>query len=361
MGPSNYFEDPGKLWSLDTSAAAPTPVELSKLNSGERNIDRNKSYQATMLPTATGGYRWAVFTSTRPYGNTINGPALQKDFSNVNSYTQMLNYQDIQSMLWVSAIDDTVSAGSDRSHPAFFLPNQAFSEGSGHYLNERAFWVTEDCRTIGSDPESTCDVDEDCCGGAASPRTAVCRIDSPLTSPPTRHCAAVPAPNDCFEDVGAACSQGSDCCLPNACVANVCVEPPPLLIYPPLNYQRMYTAECGTGTLPVWRFFDWQGVTPPTDSAIEFYAESLDDPDDFQTLPVGPAAVTLSGVVKIATATGDTVSGWVGEDVGAKLEAAGVPQRKYLMITVRLIPNSTGSAAPTLTDWRQSYSCPPQE
>jgi hypothetical protein len=79
------------------------------------------------------------------------------------------------------------------------------------------------------------------------------------------------------------------------------------------------------------------------------------------TLPTAPTVVSISGVVKVATATGATVTGWVGRDVGAALTAAGVTQYKYLQITMRLIPNTNNTATPTLTDWRQSYSCPPQE
>lgn len=360
MGPTNYFEDPGKLWSIDTSAASPAPVALAKLNNGERNIDRNKSYQATMLPTAAGGYRWAVFTSTRPYGNTLNLPATQQDYSDTNNYTPELNTSAIQSMLWVSAIDDTVSAAADRSHPAFFLPNQAFSASSEHYLNERAYWVTEACRASGSGPGSTCDVDEDCCGGSASPKTSVCRIDAPITQPPTRHCASVPAPNTCFAE-GSACSTNSDCCFNNPCVANVCTKPPTLAVYTPTNFKRLYTSECGKGTKVVWRFFDWQAETPPTDSSIEFYAESSDNSAAFQNIPVAPAAVSLTGVVKLATVKGATITGWVGQDVGALLKAAGLPQRKYLQITARLSPNTQVTATPVLSAWRQAYSCPPQE
>jgi hypothetical protein len=48
MGPTNYFEDPGRLWSVDSQASPPVPVALSNLNSGERAVDANKSYQATM-------------------------------------------------------------------------------------------------------------------------------------------------------------------------------------------------------------------------------------------------------------------------------------------------------------------------
>lgn len=361
MGPTNYFEDPGKLWSLNTTSNTPTPVALDKLNNGERAMDRNKAYQATMLPVAAGGYRWAVFTSTRPYGNTLNLPAISQDYSNTanNGYSPMLNTSAIQSMLWVSAVDDSVSAATDRSHPAFFLPNQAYSESGTHYLNERAYWVTEACRSAGSGSGSSCDVDEDCCGGTASPKTGVCRIDTPISSPPTRHCASVPPPNACIAAAGA-CSADSDCCFNYPCVANICTKPPPLPTYKPTNFTRIYTAECGKGTLPVWRFFDWQAVTPPVDSAIEIYAESSNT-QTFQTLPAAPAVVALTGVVKVATVTGATVTGWVGKDVGALFKAAGVVQKKYLQITIRLIPNLKTTSTPTLTDWRQSYSCPPQE
>ena len=362
MGPTNYFEDPGKLWSIDSTANAPTPVALDKLNNGERAMDRNKSYQATMLPTSAGGYRWAVFTSTRPYGNTINLPAISQDYSNTanNGYTPMLNTSVIQSMLWVSAVDDSVSAATDRSHPAFFLPNQAYSESGSHYLNERAYWVTEACRSAGSSAASSCDVDEDCCGGSASPKTGVCRIDTPISQPPTRHCASVPPPNACIAAAGA-CSADTDCCFNYPCVANICTKPPPLPTYKPSNFTRIYTAECGRGTLPVWRFFDWQAVTPPVGSAIEFYAESSDVQASLHTLPTAPTVVAIAGVVKVATVTGATVAGWVGQDVGALLRAANLPQKKYLQVTARLIANAKTTDTPVLTDWRQSYSCPPQE
>ncbi len=360
MGPTNYFEDPGKLISVDTTAAAPVPVPLDRLNNGERAIDRNKSYQATMLPSAAGGYRWTVFTSTRPYGNTLNLPATQQDYSNTNSYTPELNTSEIQSMLWVSAIDDQVSSTTDRSHPAFFLPNQAYSETGGNYLNERAYWVTEACRPAGSGSGSTCDVDEDCCGGTASPKTGVCRIDTPVSSPPTRHCASVPPPNACIAAAGA-CTQSSDCCFNYPCVSNVCTKPPPLPSYKPTNFTRQYTAECGRGAKPVWRFFDWKAETPPTGSYIEIYAESSDDPSLFKVVPEAPTAVNLTGVVKVATITGATVTGWVGQNIGALLTAAKLPQRKYLNITIRLAPNTKLTASPKLTDWRQAYSCPPSE
>jgi hypothetical protein len=144
-------------------------------------------------------------------------------------------------------------------------------------------------------------------------------------------------------------------------VANVCTKPPPLPAYFPANFKRIYTSECGTGTKPIWRFFDWQAVTPPTGSALEIYAESSDDQATLHDLPVAPTVVAVAGVVKVATVTGATVMGWVGQDVGALFTAAGVAQHKYLLITIRLIPSAGNDATPVLTDWRQAYSCPPQE
>jgi hypothetical protein len=360
MGPSNYFEDPGRLWSLDSQAATPTPVQLTKLNSGERTIDANKAYQATVSPQAAGGYRWVVFTSTRPYGNTFNLPAVQQNYSNTASYTSMLNTSQIQSQLWVSAIDDTTSAATDRSHPAFWLPSQSYSVGSADYVNERGFWVLDGCKSSGTTSASTCDVDEDCCGGLSSPKTALCRIDTPVTSPPTRHCGAAPPVGMCVAP-GGACAASSDCCIGSVCLTGACSAPPPILVMAPANYERVYQATCDSGAKPVWRFFDWQTVTPSNNSKIEFYAQTSATGADFATLPNYPTAVSTAGVVSVGTATGAPITSWVGADVGAKLLAAGLKSQQYLKVTMRLVPNTQLTASPTLTNWRQNYSCVPAE
>ena len=357
MGPTNYFEDPGKLWSVDATAATPTPVALTNLNNGERPQDNNKAYQPTVSPQAAGGYRWVVFTSTRPYGNTFNLAATQGDYSNTASYSQELNYSQIQSQLWVSAIDDTASGATDRSHPAFWLPNQNFSTGgAANYLNERGFWVLDGCKSN----NNSCDVDEDCCGGLLSPKTSVCRIDTPVTDPPTRHCGAAPPVGMCVAQ-GGACVTTADCCIGSVCLTGSCSPPPPILILGPANYERNYQALCDSGSKPVWRFFDWQTVTPNTGSKIEFYAQTSATGSDFATLPVYPAMVNTPGVVKIGTATGAPITSWTGSDVGALLLAAGYKSQGYLKVTIRLVPNNELTASPTLTNWRQNYSCVPAE
>ncbi|MES1173750.1 MAG: PA14 domain-containing protein [Myxococcales bacterium] len=367
MGPTNYYEDPGRLWSIDTQAAAPTPVALTKLNSGEQAKDANKSYQPTMLPVASGGYRWVVFTSTRPYGNTLNLPNVQQDFSNTASYatsayTGMTNTSDIQSQLWVGAIDDATSGTVDRSHPGFWLPSQNFSTtASSGYINERGYWVLDACHPAGTSPTSTCEVDEDCCGGSDTPKTGACRLDTPLMNPPTRHCRALPPAGQCVA-TGGQCGTPTDCCSGLACIGAVCSTPPSVLVFGPSNYERIYKADCADGTKPVWRFFDWKAITPDTHSKLEFYAETQADPTLFATLPSYPLAVTASDVVLLGTATGPTVADWVGASVSERLDVDKMLKSQlYVKITIRFVPNDELTKSPVLQNWRQSYSCEPAE
>lgn len=364
MSPSSYFELPGRLFSVDSQASNPTPVELEVLNEGERWQDANKVYQPTMLPTPAAGYRWVVFTSTRPYGNVLNEASYQGNYSNPASFTRMVDNLSLQSMLWVAAVDDEPSAGADRSHPAFFLPNQAYTEtdssyrGSGH-LNERGFWALDGCRPTGSTDASLCEVNEDCCGGTGADPSAVCRLDTPVSSPPVRHCKEVPVGSTCFA-TGEGCGSSDDCCFGNVCVGAVCEAPPALVAAKAANFTRIFEAICEPSEDVVWRFFDWKAETPD-DSYVEFFAESLDDETAFEQLSLAPHAVTSSSVVGVGIAVGATVPGWVGNDVGLQLDSAGLDHKKYLQVTMRLAPSSNSLASPLLTSWRQSYDCMPDQ
>ena len=361
MGPTNYYEDPGRLWTIDTQAAKPAPVELVKLNHGEQTTDQNKSYQPTMLPVAAGGYRWVVFTSTRPYGNTLNLAGVQKDFSNTGSYTPMQNYEDIQSQLWVAAIDDSPSAGVDRSHPAFWLPSQNFSSNAkSGYINERGYWALDACHPAGTTDASTCEVDDDCCGGSATPKTAACRVDAPISNPPKRHCQALP-PNGGCSNSAQSCGSTSDCCSGLVCIGAVCALPPAVVSYGYENWERIYESDCQEGTKPVWRFFDWQTVTPDTGSRLEIFAETEADPSLFSVVPTAPNLVSITGVVPLATISGPPITNWTGNSVDLALDQVMLKSQQYLKITVRFIPNDEGTASPVLKDWRQSYSCVPAE
>jgi hypothetical protein len=240
------------------------------------------------------------------------------------------------------------------------LPNQNFSTTGASYVNERGFWVLDSCKSNGTASANSCEVDEDCCGGLASPKTAVCKIDTPVTDPPTRHCSSAPPIGMCVAQ-GGVCAVTNDCCLGSVCLTGTCSPPPAILLPAPANYERTYQAVCDAGTKAVWRFFDWQTITPSANSKIEFYAQTSATGTDFATVPVYPAMVAIPGVVKLGTASGASNTSWVGSDVGALLIAAGLKSQQYLKVTIRMVPNDALSASPTLTNWRQNYSCVPAE
>ena len=349
MAPTNYFEVPGKLWSVDSEAANPTPVELANLNAAERATDRNKAYQATMLPKAAGGYRWTVFSSTRAYGNLFNLPAAQNDYSDMTSFTPIVKSTQLQSQLWVSAINDTTSANTDRSQPSFWLPNQSYDvDPTKGVLNERGFWALEACRPAGNAAANLCDVNEDCCAGS------ICQLDTPVTQPPVKHCQAAPAVNSCQLETGS-CTTSTDCCMGLVCVNAVCEAPPPLDVYVPANFERTYEATCAQGLFPVWRFFDWK-VDVPAGTQIEIYAQTALDSADLATLAVAPTAIADTKVVFLGTVTTSSAT-FTGVDVGPKLETAGIQSSKFLKITLRFSPDTGLTASPTLLEWRQQYSC----
>jgi hypothetical protein len=359
MAPTDYYETPGKLFSVDVESAVAEPVYLEKASNGERDEDANKAWQPTMLPVSAGGYRWVVFTSTRPYGNTLNLNS-QEDYTDTSSYNPMLDYRAIQSQLWIAAVDDETSGSTDRSHPAFWLPNQNFDENPDDgFVNERGFWALDPCRPTGNGAESLCDVAEDCCGALEDPPTATCRLDLPITSPITRHCQVAVTQNSCILP-GGGCGSTEECCPGTVCVDGVCAKPPDFDTYAPGNFDRVYEADCDIDSVGEWHFFDWKVTTPETDSFIEFYVQTADDPDDFVALPVAPEAVNIPGVYLLAKVEGaQDPSVWSGVDVGKLFADNDLLEGRFVKITMRFSPNTELTASPILRDFRMTYSCPP--
>jgi hypothetical protein len=359
--PTNYYTAPGYLWSIDSNGNKPA-VRLDRLNSGEAAWDAGRSYQATVLPTAAGGKRWVVFTSTRPYGNTLN-PA--------GSEAICLSPQ-----LWVAAIDNETSGITDRSHPPFWLPNQNLGDPTVQsYVNERGFWVLEPCHPVGTGVTSECQTSEDCCGGTTNPPTAACRIDQPVSTPPTRHCAAY-NPAVCAA-AGQACSVDGDCCnFPGTrCVLGVCKDTPDVIgnggggggmgggggptVYSTGTFERDYEGSCGEDMdrETVWRYFDWKVLTPG-DSEVRFYAQTADNKADFDS-PT-PPPITLLAVAKgppppMPPPPAPQVLPWSGVYVDDALP--GHESKYWLRITMELVPSSDRLETPSITDWRMSYSC----
>jgi hypothetical protein len=156
-------------------------------------MDAGLSFAPTVLPEAVGGYFWVVFTSHRSYGNTLASMAAGP------------SGPDTLGKLWVAAFDIDATAGTDPSHPAFYLDGQ---ESQAH--NPRGVWVLDPCQANGA----SCATGDQCCGGFCRPGDG--------------------GADQCTDTAGGcsnpyeSCSTAADCCLVGAlCINRTCAEPPP--------------------------------------------------------------------------------------------------------------------------------------
>ncbi|MCU1277055.1 MAG: hypothetical protein JWM53_601, partial [bacterium] len=152
----------GQLYWVDL--ATKTPHALDQLNGtgylptyGAHTgaADAKLNYEPTVNPVVSGGYAWVVFTSRRLYGNVATTDAY-------NSDPRLYDWQHVitPKKLWVAAIDLNAPAGTDPSHPAFYLPAQELLAG-----NARGFWTVDPCHTDGTG----CETGDECCGGFCRP------------------------------------------------------------------------------------------------------------------------------------------------------------------------------------------------
>lgn len=340
-GTSTRLKVHGKMYSVDSGPVGGTPnapVELTAMNYGLGPTsplgtdDTNRNYQPTMLGVSAGGFRWAVFTSLRAYGNYVN--------TNTGSINPMKN------KLWVAAIDDQVSGTTDRSHPAFYLPNQDTSTST---LNERGYWNIDQCKPA-DQASSSCGSNEECCGySSTGTSTAECRVDAPLTSPPTSHC--ISTTSSTCKSLGDVCASDSNCCgFPQThCVSGTCQNPPPIAKYVGATYTRDFSATCAPGKRLEWRFFDWLTKFPANPGAsVAFAAQTAKT----QAELAGASTILLG----TQTATNAT---WVGANVSAKLQAAVPPQTSlsWLRVTFTIAPSTDAKGTPFVSGWRQAYDC----
>jgi hypothetical protein len=162
------------------------------------------NYEPTVTPIASGGYAWVVFTSRRMYGNVAQlGPWV----SDPTNYPWLDPGQITDKKLWVAAIDLNATAGTDPSHPAFYLPGQELRAG-----NSRGYWTVPPCRSDGS----SCDVGDECCGGfceTGADGGLVCTAQTPTCS-----------------NLYDKCTTTSDCCGATQgveCINHVCTTAGP--------------------------------------------------------------------------------------------------------------------------------------
>jgi hypothetical protein len=119
--------------------------------------DTIQNFEPTLNPVTSGGYAWVVFTSRRMYGNVAT---IAPNLSDPREYHWLDPTQYTPKKLWVAAIDLNAPAGSDPSHPAFYLPAQELLAG-----NARGFWTVDPCHPDGTG----CETGDECCGGYCRP------------------------------------------------------------------------------------------------------------------------------------------------------------------------------------------------
>jgi hypothetical protein len=163
----------------------------------DHSDDYNMNYEPTVNPIASGGYVWVVFTSRRMYGNVANIPPFCSDPRGVDLVKNITPKK-----LWVAAVDLDAPAGTDASHPAFYLPGQELLAG-----NARGFWVLDPCKANGDG----CETGDQCCNGFCSPAAGDALVCSDM--PPGSTCSKVQEK----------CTTAADCCDPtNVCINGFC-------------------------------------------------------------------------------------------------------------------------------------------
>jgi len=180
--------------------AAPDP-QYNPGNGGVNEMgydDTSLNYEPTVLPVASGGYAWVVFTSRRLYGNQLGQTPWDSWPTNYN--TKDLAQAPVKK-LWVAAIDLNAPPGTDPSHPAFYLPAQEILAG-----NSRGFWVLDPCGADGS----SCQTGDQCCNGYCE------EGDGGLV------CSNAPPGTTC-SGLSQKCTTAANCCdTSNLCINGFC-------------------------------------------------------------------------------------------------------------------------------------------
>ena len=201
---TTWYSGKSELWIANDSSP-PSARKLDAANgvdlptNAEHPNDAQLNFQPTVNPVPSGGYYWVVFTSRRIYGNLLTG----------KPWGETGDGGGPQKKLWVAAIDINAPAGTDPSHPAFYLPGQELGAG-----NTRGFWVVDPCKPSGE----SCETGDECCDG-------FCRKDDKGALV----CMGQPPGGQCAEEFEK-CTVDADCCDPKfQCIAGKCTRPDPVV------------------------------------------------------------------------------------------------------------------------------------
>lgn len=336
------YESTSWMWGADVAHYHQDDAEFTTVapcgscfNNGPMagSRDSRTNYYPYMAPTLAGNHAWVLFTSRRMYGNIAVHDGWDPDL------TQSCSTREIPSKkLWVAAIDPNAPAGTDPSRPAFYLPGQETSAA-----NSEGHWIGSACTAV----DGACDTDEDCCGGTGTGATSQCRVISTSVFPPAKACKSR---NTCSSE-GQSCSVESDCCNGLLCPSGggLCYRDPPL-VYGQQKLTRTYVANCPSDKVAAWRFFEWQ-TTIPSGTNIKFYAQTREkDSESWR-----PSTPLLVGTASSTSPAGAWLRGPL--PTGYALNQINVGNARQLLVTMEFNPNSDGTLAPTLHNWRQIFDC----
>lgn len=355
-----------ELWLVTSNATAPKLVRLSTANgtnasgtyipTGANNhtatIEPVLNYEPTIAPQQIGGYFWVAFTSRRLYGNvaTVNPWWSDPRWAPIGG-----QFGPTTKKIWVTALDANAvteaGAGTDPSHPPFYLPGQEILAG-----NAKAYWSIPACIQASSTTSSAtlCGSNLDCCGGNASPVTSVCALDTPLTNPPVRHCLPVSTSTCIADNSATACNIDAQCCnnvsLGSICVNNTCQQPPPAYVYLTSQFTRDFQATCSDPSqMPVWREIQWKGSIP-AGTSVDFLVQTANTEAGLATAVPTLLAMHATSADLVAWTTST-------EAVAQVFLDAGIAPQIFLQLTIILNASADGQSAPTITNWRQLFDC----
>lgn len=329
-GNRNYLCQAGEQCAEDQSSH--TAVNEPVLN-----------YEPSVNPQAVGGYNWVVFTSRRRFGNVAT----------MNPWWSDPRYKPIGGQfgatpkkIWVSAVDENPTSGSDPSYPAFYLPGQEWLSG-----NSKAYWVLDACKTASNTRTTAteCESDLDCCG---APTTSICSLQKPIANPPKRHCIPKAASGCIADNAATPCSSHAQCCgfsSGSRCANGTCQQPAPLTVFSEGTFTRDFVAECGKGKKPVWQVLQWK-ATLPSGTSIDFTAAS-------SATSAGLTAATTVSAGQATTSTSGTSWSANAVNLNTNLTAIKVGSQLYLRVVATLKPSSDSLLTPTLSNWRVVYDC----
>lgn len=187
-GTATYTRSPAALYLVSRS----DPSRWARLNN--LNGPENNNWRPVFSPFNSGGYYWALFTSSRPYGNAMAGIRNQK-------------------LIWIAAIRNRPEMASGPEHPGGLVdPSEVpyFMEGQEVTTNLDPLWAPPPCRPNGD----RCTTGADCCSGECAPDEE----GNPTCRSPSMGCRAR----------GASCSMNSDCCAGLVCTdGRICDFPAP--------------------------------------------------------------------------------------------------------------------------------------